>query len=188
MTTKNEPVPLHNGQAPAVSRRRSPGWIWFFVVLFLLAGGATAILWIYNLRQQLTPEELAAARQLWKKNRPRNYRLTYTKEGNIAGTFVVTVRNGEVKSVVMKQEVTENGSTKTVTIPLEKRFYKSSDMDGLFNDLKRFLELKRDPEAGRPFLTAKFDPDDGHINGFIYSNSKTGQRIKVVAELDRLPD
>jgi len=188
MSMTNEPTPLSNGHAPAPGRARSRSWIWFFVVLILLAGAATATLWIYNLRQQLTPEELASARKLWKKNRPNNYRLTYTKEGNTTGTFVVTVGNGEVKSVVMKQEVTENGQMKTVTTPLERRFYQSSDMDGLFKDLERFLEMKKDPNTGRTFLTAKFDPEDGHITGFIYSNSKTGQRIKVIAELERLPD
>jgi hypothetical protein len=188
MSINNEPQARNNGRQTAAVKGRSRGWIWFFAILVVLTVAATAFLWIYNVRQQLTPEELAAAHKLWKQKRPSDYVLTYTKEGSASGTFVVTVRKGEVKSVVMKQDVTENGRVKTVSTALPKRLYQSSDMDGLFRDLERFLEMNKDPAQGRAYLTANFDPDDGHINGFIYSNSRTGQRVKVLVELEQPGD
>src|ERR1700756_5332481 len=118
MSIQNEPLAMNNGEQPAVVKSRSRGWIWFFAVLVVLTVAATAFLWIYNVRQQLTPEELAAAHKLWEQKRPANYVLTYTKEGSVTGTFVVTVRQGKVKSVIMKQEVSENGRVKIVSTPV----------------------------------------------------------------------
>jgi hypothetical protein len=170
--------------SPSPRPRRSRGWVWFFVVLAVLAVAAVATLWVYNVRQQLTPKELAAARALWKEKGPRDYRLTIVKEGSATGTFLVTVRHGEVKSVLMKQEGSQGKKAEPVALP--QRQYSYYDMDGLFDDLERFLEIKADPKQGRVFLHASFDREDGHLLGYIYSNAQNRQRVKVVVELTRL--
>ena len=52
--------------------RKNRGWVWFFVVLAVLAVAAVVGNWSYNLSQQLTPDQLRAAEELWKKNGPRD--------------------------------------------------------------------------------------------------------------------
>jgi hypothetical protein len=171
----------------AARKRRNRGWIWFFVILAVLTITATAILWLYNLNQQLKPEQLAAARKLWQEKGPRDYTLTLTKEGSAQGTYLVSVRHGVVASVLEQRVVKEGGKVKTAGIPLEARLFSYYDMDALFDDLQRFLEIKADPRKGRVFLRAHFDPDDGHIQEYVFSNSTDRQRVRVVVELHRAP-
>ena len=102
-------------------RKPNRGWIWYFVILAVLTVVATTVLVVYNLRQQLRPEQLAAARKLWDEKRPADYVLTYTKKGNATGTFVVTVRKGKVVSVLMREEVKKDNEVVIVEQPLERR-------------------------------------------------------------------
>ena len=62
------------------TRPASRRWVWYFVVLALM--GATAIILpiVYNLSLQLRPEDLAAARQRWKANGPRDYDLQFQEK------------------------------------------------------------------------------------------------------------
>src|SRR4051812_12859246 len=59
--------------------QRNRNWLWFFVALAALAAAAVAINWTYNARQQLTPEQLRAAMDLWAKNGPADYDLLIEK-------------------------------------------------------------------------------------------------------------
>jgi len=65
---------------------KNRGWIWFFVVLTLLGVAAVGINLAYNLREQITPEQVQAARQLWEEKGPKNYDLVYTKEGSVTAS------------------------------------------------------------------------------------------------------
>src|SRR5436190_4259037 len=85
--------------------RRNRGWIWFFVVLTVLAVAAVAINWTYNVRQQLTPEQLKTASDLWAKNGPADYDLLIEKayssaysDGETRERIQVKVRNRNVVS------------------------------------------------------------------------------------------
>ena len=51
-------------------KRPNRGWIWFFLVVIVMAVTAAAITWSANIRQQLTPAQLAAAQKLWAEKRP----------------------------------------------------------------------------------------------------------------------
>jgi hypothetical protein len=170
-------------RSPRFLKRRNRSWIWVFLVFGVLGVAGAAILWIYNVNQQLKPEQLARARKLWQEKGPRDYTLVITKEGSAMGTFVVTVRGGAVESVVAKDEMEKDGKTTVVDRPLEKRLYSYYDMDSLFDDLQRFLEIKADPDKGRAFLRAHFDAKDGHLQEYVYSNSKDRQRVRVVVQL-----
>jgi uncharacterized membrane protein len=82
--------------APAKKNRR---WIWFFVVVFVLALLATVVLVVFNLQQQLKPEQLSAARKLWSEKGPRDYTMTYTtrvNEETELDRYWVQVRGGRV--------------------------------------------------------------------------------------------
>src|SRR5881394_43039 len=117
----------------AESKHRS--WIWFFVVLALLGIASIGINLAYNLRQQVTPEQVQAARQLWEQKGPRNYDLVYTKAGSVKGVFKVEVRNARVRKVMELAELGDaNGRL------LEERLYRYYGMSGLFDDLEGFLD------------------------------------------------
>lgn len=193
MTSDSEPSVPRNGRPGARGRRPNRGWLWFFVVLIVLTVAATAILWVYNSQQQLTAEELAAARKLWDEKRPASYVMTYTKNGSSQGnsffaTFVVSVSKGQVRSVVMRQKVEENSRMKEVESKLPRRQYSQYDMGGVFSDLHGFLKVKAQATSqGRVYLTAQFDPADGHVLGYIYSNPAIPQRVQVTVEIERRP-
>jgi hypothetical protein len=165
-------------RSSTIRKRPNRGWIWFFVILAVLAVAAAAILWIYNVNQQLTSEQFEAARKLWSEKGPRDYTLTITKEGSAKGTYVATIRAGDVESVVEK---VPGGKDRL----LEKRLYSYYDMTALFDDLQRFLEIKNDPNKGKVFLRAHFAPEDGHIEEYVYSNSTDRQPVRVVVQLKR---
>src|SRR2546426_9081808 len=93
---------------PAPAKTSSPSgrrhsWIWFFVVLGLLAAVAIAVSVTASLRQQLTADQLQAARQRWREQGPSNYDMEYTlKRGDVSDTYQVQVRDGKVMALMFK--------------------------------------------------------------------------------------
>jgi Family of unknown function (DUF6174) len=150
---------------------RSRNWIWFFAVLGLLAVAAVAINGVYNMRLQLTPEALAHARELWEKNGPRDYLLEYTKTIDRAETFIVTVRNGETRSVVLNPGEQQ--------LKLEARQYRFYGMDALFDDIDTLLKRDAQPGSPRAFNQAVFDPGDGHLIYYARNAGKEHVHITV---------
>src|SRR5262249_30657728 len=125
----------------------------------------------YNRNQQLTREQLEAARALWKQNGPRDYDLRYTKQGDATGTFDVQVRDGKVVDAKLDSR------------ELERRLYATVDMPALFDDLERFLELDSQPNRPRVFAVASFDRTDGHLMHYVRSVSALRQRVEITVEL-----
>jgi hypothetical protein len=153
-------------------RRR--GWIWYFVVLVILAAAGVWIPIQYNRNQQLTREQLEAARALWKQNGPQDYDLHYTKQGDATGTFDVQVRGGKV----LRAELDGR--------ELERRLYPTVDMPALFDDLERFLEMDSQPNRPRVFAVASFDRTDGHLMHYVRSVSALRQRVEITVEFRRV--
>jgi hypothetical protein len=150
--------------------QRNRGWLWFFALLVVLTLTAIIVEVRFNAGQQLTPEKLAQARQLWRENGPRDYDLTYTKKGDVNGEFFAQVRGGKVVYATMDGQ------------PLEERLFPTVSMNALFHDIEQFLEL--DTEAGvRAFTTATFDPRDGHLQRFVRSVMSKRQRIEITVKL-----
>jgi hypothetical protein len=167
-----------NGEHPAVpavppARRR--GWIWYFVVLVVLAAVGIWIPIQYNRNQQLTRDQLEAARALWKLNGPQDYDLHYTKQGDATGTFDVEVRGGKV--VDAKLDGRE----------LERRLCATVDMPALFDDIEQFLEMDSQPNRPRVFAVAAFDRADGHLIHYVRSVSALRQRVEITVEMRRVP-
>ena len=55
--------------------RSSSRWVWFFILLAVLApAGSGTLIW-FNLRQQLRADQLAEARRRWQEKGPRDYVL-----------------------------------------------------------------------------------------------------------------
>jgi hypothetical protein len=85
-------------------RGRNGRWVWFFAVLAVLALAAILIPIVYNLRQQLRPEQLAAARERWRQNGVSDYDLTIEVRHDTdsqADEYAVQVRGGKVVSWVV---------------------------------------------------------------------------------------
>lgn len=144
------------------------GWLWYFLVLGILTVASAAGLIAYNLHQQLRREQLIDVKTRWEQNGPRDYHLVFTKKGSVEGTFEVDVRKGKVIRVQADGQ------------PLESRLWDYYSMSSLFEDLEKFMDLKEEPGGPRRFLRADFDPADGHLIRFVYSDSKTRQGIEVL--------
>jgi hypothetical protein len=160
-------------------------WVWYFLVLGLLtAGGIIANTW-YNLRQQLTPEQLEVARQLWIKNGPRDYRLYYTIKhevnpdpaGVAAERYSVEVHDGKITAVYGPD------NKRIDPDEMEPGDYDMDTMDDLFALLAWKLQTDSEPGKPRAFVTATFDANDGHIVHYVHSVMQTRERLEISVEM-----
>jgi Family of unknown function (DUF6174) len=152
----------------------SQAWVWFFVVLALLAVTAVGVSAYYNSQQRVTVQKLEAARTLWDANGPRDYDLTLTKQGGATGRFRVYVRNGKVVLATMDAR------------PVEARLYNTLDMPALFDDIQTFLEIDSKPNSPRTFTRGVFDPADGHVVQYVRRVTASQQRVQIDVELKRV--
>jgi hypothetical protein len=151
--------------APTRNRR----WIWFFVFLVVLAVAIPTVMIVVNLGQQLRPEQLAAARERWKKNGPPNYQMKYTiQKGDDASkdVYVVTVRGGRVRAA------TVNGLAEP---PDRFKYY---GMSALFEFIDRFLEIDAKGKH-RVYARADFGAEDGRLLRFTRRVMGTPQRQEI---------
>src|SRR5688572_8738986 len=91
------------------SRRVSPWrWVAVFAVLGVLGATGVTIPIVYNLNQQLKPEQLIEARRRWREQGPKDYDLTYTvtyDRNRLGERHIVLVRGGEVVFASCEGEV-----------------------------------------------------------------------------------
>ena len=178
-------------------RRRNRNWLWVFAALGVLGVLAIVINWAYNVGQPLTPEKLAAARELWKKNRPASYDLkivrstSYSSSDGAGGTTVdrieLQVRDGRVTQFLLNGREPEplfapDGQR---NLDEERRQRASYDIDGLFDAMEQFLEMDR-REEHKSFMRARFDERDGHV--MLFTRQIHGKRVPhIQVEMKRLP-
>ena|SRR5579859_7789005 len=152
---------------------KNRSWIWFFVVLAGLAVVAMTVLVLYNLGQQLTQDQLAAARALWKEKSPKSYQLTYRikigvdKEPDI---YVVRVRNGEVVSSTLNER------------PEEKRLFGERGMDAIFDWIQEFQELAAKPKQPKTYIRALFDSKTGAVRWYVRRVMGGSERLELTVE------
>ncbi len=158
-------------------------WIWYFIVLAILTVTAITILVWYNLRQQLKMEDLEKAKSQWKRARPLNYDLYYTKRGSASGAFAIAVRDGKVISVALDgREITQDDK------PLDPSRYSRYDMTALMDDVETFLEKDSEPGRPRTYTVATFDPGDGHLIRYVRRVMGTSERIEIIVQLKKLEE
>ena len=140
----------------------------------------------FNRSIQLKPEQLTAARQLWKEKGPKSYNLVYTKELGIHGKkdrFAVQVRQGKVEVVKMNDqplEVTlENGEER------DPRIYHS--MDNLLRDMERFMDLDQ-KNANKVYVVGIFDEKTGAALSYTRYDMRTQERVELKISLERVAD
>jgi hypothetical protein len=159
-----------------VKQGPSRAWIWYFVILVVLTLLSITALVMFNLGQQLKPEQLAQAQALWNDKGPRDYNMVYTLNGSTTGTYRVQVRQGKVVSVI------RDGQS------VEKRLYVYSSMPALFEFIEDFLKQDAEPGRRRTFTKAVFDPQDGHLKHYVRRVMGTTERQEITVELTPVAD
>jgi len=143
--------------------KRSLRWVAFFVILACLAVTGIVLPIVYNLGQQLRPEQLAAARERWELVGPADYDLTYTVKYDrepLAERHLVLVRDGKIVWASCEGEVVQVspalGAALGVAAGGSGRG--GRDVSAIFTHLEK---LRQEESAGRNFLVAVFDPKAG---------------------------
>ena len=153
---------------------KNRNWIWFFAALVVLGAASVSINWAYNVRQQLTMEQLNRNQDLWDKNGPADYDLLVDKTYRSLGDgedrqdrFEIQVRKKKVTAATM------NGRS------LEKRLWDQYDLPGWMDFVESFVKKDTAPNAPRTFRTAQFDPKTGQLLHFTRSVSTTRERVEL---------
>jgi len=161
--------------------RKSRRWVWFFVLLGLLGCVAVVVPILYNLSQQLQPEQLEAARRLWAEQGPADYDLTFevTRDRDPQPErHIVLVRDGRVIHASCEGEMVYLLDTARVAIGLPIggiRQGRGRDVPALFERIESLL-AEHSREGVRNFLVAEFDPKMGWPRRFIRRVRGTSMR------------
>ena len=153
--------------------RRSNRWLWFFLVLFVLAIAAPTILYFYNRGQLLTFELLASQRKLWSEKGPKSYRLTYSQIRGVGiepDYYVVVVRDRKAVSAHVNGRPEETDRL---------HFY---GMDRLFDDVERFMKHDTGPKQPQAMHRAQFDATNGQLRFYLRSVRAKGERQVIDVE------
>ena len=156
-------------------------WVWFFIVLIVLGAVALTVPFIYNLRAQLTPEQLADARALWAKNGPADYDLIYQEriDSGPVETFRIEVRGGKVLDVFRREGSEETKLAKEELSSAQRQAY---GVPELFERIERYLDEDR-AASRRNYVTAAFDSKDGHPVRYVRRIAGTQKRLECVVQL-----
>lgn len=167
-----------NGPPVAVKKNRT--WVWYFVIVAGLSIAATTTMIVYNLKQQLTPEQLQAAVARWNERGPASYDMEYTKQtaaSESIETYVVEVRAGKVVKVDVAPGLRGKD---TRWQPIEERLYPYHSVPALFGFMNDFLAQDRRPGRPRAFVRAAFDDNDGHVMRYVRNVSGAKERVEIV--------
>jgi len=172
-------------------RRR---WLWFYVPLTVLAVIALVTPIVYNLGLQLTPGQLAAARQRWRDHGTPDYDLLYTarydREAD-AEEYWVKVRGGRVVSVACNGQMLLFDDLAGLGLGLAARGLPPEDVsgqtvEGFFRQIEEWLREDAQSSRRRNYATASFDIRDGHPIRYVHRVAGTGQRLEWQIKLTRV--
>jgi hypothetical protein len=151
---------------------------------------------VYNLRQQLRPEQLAAARERWRQNGASDYDLAFEVRYDTdprPEEHAVEVRGGQVVSWVVNGEKLVPAPDGTRPPPGTSaggdallEVWKRPDVEGLFNMMQKWLDEDAASDSRRNFATANFDARDGHPLHYIHRVAGTRQRQEWNIKLTRV--
>jgi hypothetical protein len=168
-------------------REKSLAWIWFFVFVLAASVGVAGFMIWFNLRLQLTREQLEDAIRRWKVHGPRDYVMTvYKRIGDTnADTIVARVRGGKVLEVRLNGEPLRNQETDE-RFPAGHERLQYYTMDHLLREIERFLEL--DERAKRKtYNVALFDEQTGALRRYVRSVPGTREHVEEEVKLEPLP-
>jgi hypothetical protein len=144
----------------------------FFAVLLVLVAGAVTLPIVYNLGQQLRPEQVQEARRRWEANGPADYDLTFSVQYDRdpqAERHIVLVRGGRVVYAACEGELryVSPGVGALAGLPAGGvRRGPALDVPAILARVERMVEDSRQ-RGGRDFLVAAFHGEDGHPRRFV---------------------
>ena len=143
--------------------KRSRRWVPFFVLLCCLAVTGVVLPIVYNLGQQLRPEQLAAAKARWQQSGPADYDLTFTLKYDRepqAERHVALVRGGRVVWSSCEGELVQVSPAVGAAIGVAAGGSSRGgrDVPAIFAHLEALLA---EGETQGNFLVAVFDPKTG---------------------------
>jgi hypothetical protein len=167
--------------------RRNRNWLYVFAAFAVLGLLAMGINWAYNVGQLLKPEDLTAARDRWRQNRPAAYSLRVQKQTGV-GTLDeirLKVRDGQIVEFLLNGREPEPLMTPDGKrlVDEERRQREYYDVDGLFDSIDAFIEQDRE-KGQQAMMRAKFDTTDGHV--IMFMRQAAGKLVvRIVVELKR---
>jgi hypothetical protein len=171
--------------------RRS--WLWFFIPLGVLAVIALVIPIVYNLRLQLTPEQLAAAQQRWRDHGTPDYDLQYTARigRDPADEYWVKVRGGKVVALACNGQMLRFDDLAGLGLGLTARMLRPEDFSsqtvaGFFRQIEARLQEDARSTGRRNFARADFDVRDGHPTHYVHRVAGTSRRLEWQIKLTRV--
>jgi hypothetical protein len=161
----------------------------------MLGAGAVVIPLVYNLRLQLTSEQLEAARERWRAAGPATYDLDYEERRTHNGVTDVTryrvlVRDRRVSAVFCDGELTLLSASAVALVlgPWPRALpgpCGARDIDGMFDHIES--QLRQDlSQSRRPYATADFDPRDGHPRRYVRRLRLGAERLEWTVKLVRV--
>jgi hypothetical protein len=190
--SRHSPFPARAEPIGPVKRPHGRGWIWVFVVLTALGAAAVTIPIVYNLRLQLTPEQVAQARQRWRTAGPADYMLDYQEKhthGVVTDETVyrVIVAERRVAGVVCDGELTLlAGDAPALALGPWPAGLPGAcgarDVDGMFDHMEGQLREDRSLPR-RPYVTATFDARDGHPTRYVRRLRGGAERLEWTVRL-----
>jgi hypothetical protein len=133
--------------------------------------------------QEVTPETINQAKQVWKTAGIRDYDLDWTVTGAQNNHYLVTVRGGDVRKV----ESAQADGRRFELHPPETRFY---SVDGLFLTIADELaQLKTDRPFGQPQGTKvvmRFKPDKKLGYPLWYRRDVMGTTLAIAIDVGKL--
>ena len=128
---------------------------------------------VFNLRQQLKPEQLEAARKLWETNGPKDYVLKYSihvYQDQRTDHYLVRVKQGKAYEAIVND------------LPQSADRMGYYGMEALFNYIERFLEIDAEPNAPRTFARARFDEKTGALRDYVRRVMGKSDRVEITVE------
>jgi hypothetical protein len=166
----------------------------FFLVLAGLGLAALTIPIVYNLRQQLRPEQVAEARERWRRAAPADYDLKLFVLTNHDGReerdeFVTAVRGGKVALVGCNGELLYAAPALAVLagpglLAPPREDLRRHGVEALFRQIEEALREDQ-ASGGRNYATAKFDPADGHPQHYVHRIRGSKERVEWLVRLER---
>lgn len=161
--------------------RRDYGWLAFFAVLSGLSLTAVVLPILYNLGQQLRPEQLDGARRLWGEAGPADYDLTFNVRIDRETTrerHTVRVRGGRVLFAACEGEVLYASPALggAIGLPFGTTAQEPPwTVERVFDHVAGLLRDQQE-SGGRNFLVAVFDPREGYPRRFVRRVTRSSTR------------
>jgi hypothetical protein len=170
--------------------------VWFFLALAVLGAAALVIPIVYNLGQQLRPGQVADAREKWRRHAPADYDFkllvrTAHEGGEEEDEWVVAVRGGRVRMVGSNGHILFLDPALAILagagfLALPPEDLRRHGVEALFDRMEE--ALREDAASGRRnYVTAKFDPVDGHPQHYVRRIRGTRERVEWLVRRDRPP-